>query len=518
MPRPNVLLIMTDQHRPDHTGFGGNTVVQTPTLDALAARSLVFEQAFVSNPLCQPNRCSIMTGRYPSVHGTRHNGIALDWMANTFVKCLRRDGYRTGLVGKGHLQNFGLHPDLAKTMFDQRFEEQAVDRQLPHGWDHLEHTTRHLEHDVVYPEDYYGFDHVEIVIEHGDVCSGHYIGWLREQGVDWRTVRGLENASAVSKEWDQVRKPSMPEELYPTSYVTDRSVAWIDQRAADSDPWFLQCSYPDPHHPFTPPGKYWNMFDPADMVLPRTFDDPHTKSPAHFQRMVATRGQLDATPMLKAPNESQLRHAAAAEFGAISMIDDGIAKVLGALERSGQAEDTIVIFTSDHGDMFGDHGLILKMFTHYEGCIRVPLTVAGPGIDHGTTRSLVSSLDLGDTILDLTGVDGYYGSQGRSMRPIIDDNDAEIRTEILIEEDQIRDGLKAGVQPRMRTLLTKDARITRYQGLDHHELFDLANDPDELENRWSDDASKALKDHLAELLTETMIASANPSFRPTYIA
>ena len=105
--RPNILLIITDQHRPDHTGFGGNAVVKTPNLDGIAAGGTVFDQAFVSNPICMPNRSTLMTGRMPSVHGTRFNGIPLDWRSETFVRRLADHGYTTSHVGKSHLQNIG---------------------------------------------------------------------------------------------------------------------------------------------------------------------------------------------------------------------------------------------------------------------------------------------------------------------------------------------------------------------------------------------------------------------------
>jgi len=520
LSRPNVLLIITDQHRPDHLGFGGNPIVQTPTLDALAARSMQFTNAFVANPLCQPNRCSMLTMRYPSVHGTRHNGIALDWDANTFVRRLRSSGYRTGLVGKGHFQNFELFPEIARRQFDFSHDEQARLTGLPgtDGWDRYESIAGHLAEDIVFPDDYYGFDHVEIVSNHGDQCTGNYVGWLREKGHDWHDVAGLDNAEWTLPEWDQVRKPSMPPELYPTTYVAERSVDWIESRAGDDGPWFLQCSFPDPHHPFTPPGDYAHMYDPADVEVPRTFNDPHTRSAAHIQRIVGGRGNVSSSPDLQAPDEHQLRHAMAFEYGAITMIDDAVTNVLGALERSGQADDTIVIFTSDHGDMFGDHGLLLKMFVHYDGVLRVPFTITGPGIGAGTTDSLCSTLDLGETVLDLCGVDSYYGSQGLSLTPILDDPTVELRHELLIEEDQIRDGIRAGVQPRMRTLLTTEARITRYQNLDYHDLYDLENDPDELENRWDDPSSAGLRTEMVERLAEMMIACANPSYRPNYIA
>jgi len=520
MTRPNVLLILTDQHRPDHLGFGGNPTVQTPTFDTLAAHSMRFTNAFVANPLCQPNRCSMLTMRYPSVHGTRHNGIALDWDANTFVRRLRAEGYRTGLVGKGHFQNFELFPNIARQQFDFSLDEQARLTGLPgsQGWDRYESIDGHRAEDIVFPDDYYGFDHVEILSSHGDVVTGHWVRWLREKGVDWADVAGPDNAEWALAEWGEVRKPSMPPELYPTTFVAERSIDWIESRAGDDEPWFLQCSFPDPHHPFTPPGHYADMYDPADVVMPPTFDDPHTRSAEHIRRIVSGRGNLDTSPALQAPDEHQLRHAMAFEYGAITMIDDAVADVLAALDRSGQAEDTIVIFTSDHGDMFGDHGLLLKMFVHYDGVLRVPFTIAGPGIAPGASDSLCNTLDLGETILDLCDVESYYGSQGLSLRPILDDPAVELRHELLIEEDQIRDYMHAGVQPRMRTILTKDARLTRYQNLDSHDLYDLGNDPDELENRWDDPASRSLRAEMGERLTELMIASANPSYRPDYIA
>ena len=518
--RPNVLLIMTDQHRPDHLGFGGNAIIETPTLDALAAQSMTFTNAFVTNPLCQPNRCSIMTMRYPSVHGTRHNGIALDPEANTFVRRLRSAGYRTALVGKGHLQNFEIFPDVAREQLDFSLNEQARLSGLPgvDGWDRYESIKGHLDEDIEMPDDFYGFDHVEVVPGHGDLCTGHYVRWLREKGHNWRDVSGPQNAESTFDEWGEVRKPSMPPELYPTTFVAERSIDWIEARAVDTEPWFLQCSFPDPHHPFTPPGHYAEMYDPADMVLPATFNDPHTKSAPHLQRLAATRGQVNPTPRLQAVNERQLRHAMAYEFGAISMIDDAVANVLSALESSGQTEDTIVVFTSDHGDMFGDHGFILKMFAHYDGVLRVPLTVSGPGLEPGASSSLVNSLDIGETILDLCDVDSFFGSQGISLSGVLEDSSTEVRDVLLIEEDQVRDGREAGVQPRMRSLVTENARITRYQNLDYHDLYDLENDPHELENRWDDAESAVLRRDMGELLTETMIAAANPSYRPNFIA
>ena len=128
---PNILLIVTDQHRADHTGSGGNPLVQTPNLDRLARRGMVFDQAFVANPICMPNRSTLMTGRMPSVHGTRFNGVPLDWRANTFVRRLRTEGYRTGLIGKSHLQNMGHQPAAFMAANDLSSRPRCASRSWP---------------------------------------------------------------------------------------------------------------------------------------------------------------------------------------------------------------------------------------------------------------------------------------------------------------------------------------------------------------------------------------------------
>lgn len=157
-PQPNFLFIMTDQHRPDHTGFGGNAVVRTPHLDRLAREGTVFDKAYVSNPICMPNRATVLTGRMPSVHGTRINGIPLDWDVETFLRVLRRDGYRTGHVGKAHFQVIGRRKDEADRLRDHSRAGSA--RRHPEGSDAQEEWElfeRHQQEYVRLPDDYYGY-------------------------------------------------------------------------------------------------------------------------------------------------------------------------------------------------------------------------------------------------------------------------------------------------------------------------------------------------------------------------
>src|SRR5262245_6505688 len=141
--RPNFLVIMTDQHRADHTGFGGNEIVRTPNLDEIAARAMRFDRAIVANPICMPNRSSIVTGRLPSVHGTRTNGISLDWGANTFVRSLRERGWRTSHFGKCHLQNMGIMRSARDILLRKAAPGEATHSPWPEGWDEWEDQDRH---------------------------------------------------------------------------------------------------------------------------------------------------------------------------------------------------------------------------------------------------------------------------------------------------------------------------------------------------------------------------------------
>jgi len=514
--RPNFLFFITDQHRADHTGFGGNAALQTPNLDALAARSTRFDRAYVANPICMPNRSTLLTGRQPSVHGTRFNGISLDPSNETFVRVLAEQGFRTALVGKGHFQNMGHGEGAAENFFSEPGD--AWRRANPEGWDLYENLARHRSGRVEFPDSFYGFEHVDLTIDHGDRCGGHYFQWLLEQGVSPDALQGPENAIERYPGWDQVYQTALPEELYPTSYITQQSLGWLDDASKREEPFFLYCSYPDPHHPFTPPGRFWKMYEPAGLELPASFDDPHEHSLPIFRARCQNRGKQLFPVAPFAPTEDQWRRCAAAEYGMISMIDEGVGRILGRLEDLGLAENTVVVFTADHGDMFGDHGMMLKGGMHYEGCVRVPLLIAAPGRTPAVSRSLAGTLDLAQTLLELAGIPAYHGMQGESLVPILEDPIARVRDSVVIEEDELFDLAGVGAHLRMRTLVTEDARLTFYQGSEQGELFDLSNDPGELENRFAEHEWKERRAELCEVLSRRMMEYADRSPKPTYFA
>ena len=209
-----------------------------------------------------PNRATLMTGRMPSLHGVRHNGIPLSWRATTFTDIMAAAGYHTALIGKCHLQSIkddlpviGIpEPDPQLTRPPERLREARkdiggrYDQELPSTW------AKDPEFEPVFP--YYGFQHVELCIKHADQVVGHYERWLRERHPDPDSLRGAKNQLPGNDyRGPQAWRTRMPEELYPTSYVAERTMAFLEEHvdSGQERPFFLQCSFPDPHHAFTPP-------------------------------------------------------------------------------------------------------------------------------------------------------------------------------------------------------------------------------------------------------------------------
>ncbi len=511
--RPNVLFVITDQQRADHAGFAGNPVVRTPHLDALAARGTVFESAWVANPICMPNRSTIMTGRMPSAHGVIFNDRSLDWGANTFVRSFADAGWRTALIGKSHLQhgmsrNSVMRTDRAPVGVDP----------WPRGWNTLEDFEHFLDGVPDFPDSFYGFDHVELSIDHGARITGHHLHWALDRGGRYEdlVVPMSDEAPARrrSDRWWQVYEPPYGPELHSTTFVTERTIAFIEEASAEDRPWLAFASFPDPHHPMTPPGEWFDRHDPADMELSPSIDDPLESAPAylrHFQQTPPTE-QRGWVGMCGATDHQVMREMLATTYGLIEMIDDGVGAVLAAIERLGQTDDTIVVFTSDHGDMMGDHGLMLKGFMPYRGTTSVPLVIVDPSRSAARTASLAGSIDLGPTLLDLVGLPGYEGIQGRSLVPLLDDPAAAVRDALLIEDD-LPSGIAARspIPAKSRTVVTTDngGRTAKYTRFSSGEdlLFDLTADPLERHDRSTDDA--VLRAQMIERLTDTLIASAD---------
>ena len=504
--QPNVLFIITDQQRADHVGFVGNDVVRTPNLDALAARGRVFANAWVANPVCMPNRSSIMTGRLPTAHGVIFNDRTLDWGANTFVRRFAEAGYRTGLLGKSHLQH-----GMSKNSMVAHRGAPVAESPYPEGWDTVEDFERYLDGAPPVPADFYGFNHVELAIDHGARVSGHHLQWALEQGAD-RSDLIVEYEPAApgnhrSEHWWQIYQPPYEERFHSTNFVAERTTEFMRSAARDQVPWLAWCSFPDPHHPLTPPGDWFFRHDPEDMILPDSRHDDLANAPEHLQscaRLHPSKQRDWVTPCGYGSDEL-LAQAIAATYGLVEMIDDRVGRILAELEALDQADNTIVVFTSDHGDMMGDHGLMLKGFMHYRGTLQVPMVIAAPGMVPGRSSALACSMDLGPTLMEMCDVSGYDGIQGQSLVPILDDAGAAVRDYVLIEDDIAPITAKLTPIPaKTRTLITEDCRYTR-NSKGEEQLFDLRDDPDEMQDLKQ--TQPVRRAEMIERLTDALIAA-----------
>lgn len=524
------VIFMTDQHRADLLGCAGHPVLHTPHIDGIAAQGVLFERFYVANPACMPNRASIMTGRTSSVHGVRCNGLPLSTNEVTFVELLRDSGYATALIGKSHLQNYtGLAPKLARPVSDRGLREPSpalaqsrrdhLDSDIykqegPRDW-------RDPEARVTVP--FYGFDHVDLVTGHGDLAEGNYLAWAQARGVDVLALRGPEQALPHEYACPQAWRTAVPESAYPSSYIAEKSIEAIDELAAQQRPFFLMVSFPDPHHPFTPPGRYWDMYKPQDMPAEHAFADAGWEAPAHVKAVwnerAEGRAQLGGFAAISV-DEREAREAHALTCGMITCIDDAIGRIIDRLRRHGLIDKTVLCFTSDHGEFLGDHRLLLKGPAHFQSLIRVPFIWADPAVTHrrgARTQRMASSVDLSATVLERAGLAAPWGLQGRSLLPVID-RDAEVRQAVLVEEEQQRLCFGFDRPPRVHTLVDTRWRISVYRDSELGELYDLATDPRERTNLWDASTHVAVKAQLLARLLREQLAAVDRAPFPTSLA
>jgi len=528
--RPNFLFFITDQHRADYLGCAGHPVLKTPHIDSIAARGVSFERFYVASAVCMPNRSTLMTGRMPSLHGVRSNGIPLSLLANTFVDALRAGGYATALVGKSHLQNFSDLPAIltrpAPRAGDLVLGPEFAEALKPaaDASDYAQEHPRHWRNgqDFRMKLPFYGFEHVDLCTGHGDHVGGHYYVWLKQRRPDADALRDRKNQLPHDYVCPQAFRTPIPEELYPTAYIAEKSIEWLDAyaRGDRSRPFFLMASFPDPHHPFTPPGRYWSMYRPEDMRLPPSFalgNRPLARSVAWALEQRARGTALTTEQAAFAVDEREAREAMALSCGMIAMIDEAVGRILGRLSDLRLADDTVVVFTTDHGDFLGDHRLLLKGPAHFRSITQVPFIWAEPGT-HGARRTsmLAGTLDVARTILDRARINPYNGIQGESLLPAIAGDDTAIRRDsMIIEDDQQRTSMGFSGAPRLRTIVTERWRMTIAHNDPWGELYDLENDPHEMYNLFDDPGYRPVRADLMERLAYRQMELADRSPLPS---
>jgi arylsulfatase len=500
--RPNFLCFITDQQRADHWGGAGNPVIQTPNIDRLAAEGMVFDRAYVANPLCMPARATLFTGLTPRGHQVRTNGIPLAYQIPTMTEALRAAGYRTHGVGKIHLRPFGIpngaHPD---ELSPDEFPE-SQDMWLAGRVSSL-------------PTPYYGLDRVEFAGGHGHWIWGDYLRFLRQQRPEGERLLSREDGSPTRFGAEQSWVSAVPDELHHSTWVGERAAAFLREQASRPEPFFLWCSFPDPHHPYCPPHPWAEMYEPADVPLPARREGELDDLPPHFKAIFKNSFQLSGRGGRTRIGDDQIREIVALTYGMISLVDKNIGRVMETLEQLGLRENTVIVFMSDHGDMMGDHWMLNKGPFHFDGLLRIPFIWSWPGRFPAASRTqfLANHLDFAPTVLDLAGVPIPEGQTprtpeaplmpppwpGMSLAPLLSGQEVATREAIVVENDEDYLGL------RLRTLITPDHQLTVYGDQPYGELFDLREDPQQLHNLWSSRSHSALRAQLEGQLLHRLI-------------
>jgi len=441
MSRPNILLISSDQHRADFMGFKGRNI-KTPHLDQIASEGTVFDACITPSVVCQPARASILTGQLCRTHGVHDNGIDLppEIGEKGFAGSMATAGYQTSYFGKAHFSTY--------------------------------HTYMLVGHNWWAPEK--------------PPAGQHYERFYHMDGKgDERTKLMWENAGDT-KGAAQVWHSKLPVAFHNTPWTADRAIEWLRHGRDAAKPFCTWVSFPDPHHPFDCPEPWSRLHDPAEVDLPENRTRSYEGKPWwHEAAMEGEPADPKFADIRKAysrippQTDEQLREIIANTYGQIAFIDHQIGRIMNTLMEEGLDENTIVIYISDHGDWMGDHGLILKGPMHYEGLLKVPMIVKGPGVPAGkVVNEPVSTLDLGSTFFDYGSADPQITQHGESLRPLIE---GDASRDFARNEWGLLPG-RVGVALELRTVRTRTHKLTMDLISGAGEMYDLEADPDEMVN------------------------------------
>ena len=435
--RPNFLLILSDEHAPRYSGTYGHPLVQTPNMDRLAARGVTFDNAYCNTPLCGPSRMSFMTGRYIQHIGAFDNAFPLPSDTVTWAHRLAAAGYEVDLAGKQHFcgpdQLHGFGRQLARDLHAELWTKNGVPRGCP------------------------------------DWAAGI------KEGAPWGSL-----AQAG---------PGQTLEIEVDDQVEEAALAYIGDPARQERPWCLNASFIAPHFPLVAPQRFWDRYPPESVDMPELppghLDNLHPV----YQRMRRMFGCIDF-------DEELVRRGRSGYYALITYLDEKIGRLIDALEETGQLDNTVVVYTSDHGDMNGEHGMWRKS-NFYQASAGVPLQIAWPArLPQGRREGgVVSLVDVVATLLDLAAVPGRDEVDGDSLVGLMQGRDPDWKDEALCEY------LAHGVQGPMAMLRQGRYKLNYSLG-DAPELYDLAADPGEFTDLAGDPAHAARVARLQASLLE----------------
>jgi len=490
MDRPNVIVITTDQQRRDSLSCYGSEFTSTPHLDNLASEGVVCDRAYTTNPVCTPARASLFSGQYMTRHGAWNVGMNVPETTTMVSHRLGQEGYRTHYVGKTHFQCY-----MGTDQWPNRSPADAGSSSVESRTGDWE--SRYAE----WKGPYYGFDEVELCLGHttGGI-AGHYGLWVKEKAGDSAQLEKFSEATPITDnpkfgglalDWD------LPTAWHNSTWTADRSIDFLNQ-SDPSTPFFLAIGFQDPHHPHALPSDFDDRVDPADVPLPRFTDGELDDKPSHFQ--LAHRSEIDESEFrgdfpvagqgtsagdASAVTEQDARNGRAYYYSMVRLIDQQMGRILRCLEERGLADNTIVVFITDHGELLGDHGLWLKGPFHYEELVNIPMIVRWPqgGISGGRrVAGLISLVDVVPTLLSALGEPVPDVCDGADALSLLRGESDAARDHAIIECTDDPRGL------RLKTVVTASRKLTHYHGHDFGELYDLEQDPGELVNLWTDPA------------------------------
>ena len=481
--RPNILWYCTDQQRFDTIAALGNVHINTPVLDRFASSGMAFTHTYCQSPICTPSRASFLTGMYPSalaVNGNGYSDFPRHYEDRLLPHRLAKSGYDCGLVGKLHLASpaRGQEPRVAD------------------GYRYFQYSHDHKgAHEI-------GHDYAE---------------WLRAMGAEGHLGERQVNDAASYRQGASLKSfggfyeptpehDNVPPPLHQSHWCTEKAIEFISKNRHTQQPWFLSVNPFDPHPPFDAPYEYYRRYDPEQMP------GAHFKPGDLEHQARITRAGVDFQSTAKHPDELGIGNLQASYYAMIEQLDHEFGRLLEFLDTIGQRDNTLIVFTSDHGESLGDHGLLLKGCRFIEGLVRVPLIIAWPARFEGgqVSDSLVELLDLAPTICEAAEMELPYYNQGRSLLPMLSG-------ETLVHRTSVRTEFYAGINYPDATHATmyrnQRYKLVTYHGKNLNELYDLQNDP------WEHDDLSRDKAHaqvLSDLVQRSFDASvfAHPPMPP----
>jgi len=460
--RPNIIFIITDQQRFDTIRGLGYPHMDTPHLDRLVREGVSLTNCYVPAASCAPCRASLFTGQYPHSHGVLRNGDA--WR-HSWVDKLKRSGYTTINIGKMH-----TFPYNELFGFTQRYTVENKDRHL---------------------EGRYFFDEWDKALR----ARG-----LRKPGrLTYRDLPDYHERLGAF-EWP------IDEDMHPDTFVGKLATWWL-RSYPPSQPLFLQIGFPGPHPPYDPPTKYSDPYMEKELPLLPVTQEELDGQPEAYRGMIQHNCEVDHDSVVHQSHPSEeARHRQRAYYcGNVTLIDEQVGKIMEALDETGYLENSVVIFTSDHGDCLTDHGHSQK-WTMYDTVTRVPLIVWSPRRFTGGREldGLCSLLDIGPTILELAGLEPPSKMEAESIVDALEEKPWNGRQQVYCESARDVNFTTNDFQTMVRT---RDWKLVHFLDAEDGQLFDLRSDPNEVHNLWNDPASQGKRRELLDALLEWRIRS-----------